>query len=73
MNLLKIGDVIPYIIDINPNKHGKYIAGTGQKIVPPDFVKEYKPDVVIIMNPVYKDEIKQNINQMGYDPEIMPV
>ena len=73
LNLLKISDVIPYIVDINPNKHGKFVAGTGQKIVPPNFVKEYNPDVVIIMNPVYKDEIKQNINQMGCDVEVMTV
>jgi len=26
-----------------------YIAGTGQQIVPPEFLRNYQPDVVIVM------------------------
>ena len=54
---LHIQNAIRYAVDINPNKHNTYIAGTGQKIAIPEFLKEYQPDVVIIMNPVYQDEI----------------
>lgn len=56
---------IEYVVDINPNKQGMYIPGTGQKIVPPEFLKSYKPDSIIIMNPIYKNEIRQLINRLG--------
>jgi len=56
---------IEYVVDINPNKQGMYIPGTGQKIVPPDFLKKYKPDVIIIMNPIYKNEIQELVNKLG--------
>ena len=67
---LNISDQIKYVVDINPHRQGTYMAGTGQKIVAPDFLKDYKPDLVIIMNPVYWDEIKQDLHKMGLDPEI---
>ena len=52
------------MVDINPNKQGMYIPGTSQSIVPPEFLKEFKPDVIIIMNPVYKNEIQETINKL---------
>lgn len=56
---------IEYAVDINPKKHGKYVAGTAQQIVSPSFLKIYQPDVVIVMNPIYKQEVQQFIEQLG--------
>ena len=33
LNMKGDRDKIEYVIDTNPRKHGKYIPGTGQKIV----------------------------------------
>jgi len=33
------------VVDINPFREGKYMAGTGQEIVSPAFLKRYKPDL----------------------------
>ena len=52
-------------MDINPRKQGMYVAGTGQQIVPPEFLKYYQPDVVIVMNPIYESEIRQIIEGLG--------
>jgi SAM-dependent methyltransferase len=72
LNMLKIHDQIEYIVDINPHKHGKYIAGTGQQIVRPEFLRDYQPDVVIVMNPVYKEEIQQTVvEELGLTAEFM--
>jgi hypothetical protein len=73
LTTLNIQDEIEYAVDINPRKHGTYIAGTGQEIVAPHFLPEYKPDVVIVMNPVYCDEIRQDLNGMGITAELMPL
>jgi hypothetical protein len=63
-------DDIAYAVDINPIKTGTFMAGTGQEIVAPAFLKAYQPDVVIIMNPVYRDEISRDLQVMGLAPEI---
>ena len=71
LNMLKLGEKIEYIVDINPRKHGKYIAGTGQKIVSPDFLSGYNPDFVILPNPIYRDEVGKTIKALGVDAEIL--
>ena len=71
LNMLKTKDQIEYIVDINPYKQGKYIAGTGQQIVPPEFLRDYQPDVVIVMNPIYKTEIQRTIEEVGLATEFM--
>ncbi len=67
-NLLALEVWIPYVVDVNPRKQGRFVAGTGQHIVPPAFLATYKPDVVIIMNPLYTAEIQTEVEAMGLSP-----
>lgn len=60
--------VIKHVVDINPHMSGNYIPGVGIQYVVPEFLAEYKPDVVIVMNSVYMDEIGKMLNGMGVDP-----
>jgi SAM-dependent methyltransferase len=64
LNTLALRDQIEYVVDLNPRKRGMFIAGTGQQIVSPDFLREYRPDVVIVMNPIYSDEIRRDLAAM---------
>ena len=68
---LNVYEQIEYVVDINPFRQGSYMAGTGQEIVAPDFLKEYTPDSIIVMNSIYCDEINQNLKQMGLNPELL--
>jgi hypothetical protein len=65
LNMLNVGDVIEYIVDVNPRKHGKYVTGTGQQIIPPEFLTDYRPDTIIVMNPIYLEEIQGMTAQHG--------
>jgi hypothetical protein len=49
------------------------MAGAGQQIVAPEFLKAYEPHVVIVMNPIYCDEIQRDLNRMGVTAELIPV
>ncbi len=62
---------VQYVVDINPNKAHTFMAGTGQEIVNPDFLPAYQPDVVIIMNPIYKEEIRRTLETMDLFPELL--
>lgn len=70
LNALKTRDQIEFVVDINPRKQGMYIAGTGQQIVAPEFLRDYAPDVVIVMNPVYMDEIGQLVYSLGLQVQL---
>lgn len=63
LNILK-DPRIEYAVDINPRKQGKYVPGTGQKIVEPKFLLKHQPDYIILANPAYEDEIRQIISKL---------
>jgi SAM-dependent methyltransferase len=71
LNLLKIGDEIPHVVDINPHKQGRHLPGTGQKIVAPDFLQEFQPQVVILMNPIYRNEVEAQLKGLGIAAEVL--
>jgi len=73
LTTMGIRNEIEYIVDINPFKHGKFLAGTGHEIVPPDFLKNYKPDMVIAMNQIYQNEIQHHLNKLGIHADLITV
>jgi len=68
--LSAVGDHIAAAVDINPYKHGMYMAGTGHRIVAPQDLVEIAPDLVIAMNPIYTDEIQNDLNKLEIDAEL---
>lgn len=73
LTTLKLRDEIEYVVDVNPYRQGKFMPGTGQEIVAPHFLTTYKPDCVIIMNPVYHQEISRNLQEMNVKAHVMAV
>jgi SAM-dependent methyltransferase len=71
LNALETQGQIVYAVDINPRKQGMYLAGTGQQVVSPEFLRDYQPDVVIVMNPIYDYEIRQTTEGLGLTPEFV--
>lgn len=71
LTTLKLTCEIEYVVDINPYKHGKYMPGNGQEIVSPDFLRDYKPDIVIVMNPIYREEIRHSLTAMDLSSQLI--
>jgi SAM-dependent methyltransferase len=70
LNLLDPEGRIAYAVDVSPNKRGKFVAGTGQEIVSPYFLKDYDPDLVLVMNPVYEREIASQLAEIGVEAQV---
>ena len=73
LNLLNTDGLVRYVVDINPERQGKFIPGSAQMIVGPSFLAEYRPDVIIITNPIYEQEIRQQVSALGVSCEFMTV
>jgi len=73
LTTLGMGDQIDQVIDINPHRHGKYMPGSGHRIISPDELAASPPDVVLVMNPIYDDEIRQSLADLGLSPEVTSV
>lgn len=62
---------VAYVVDINERKHGKFVAGTGQEIVSPEFLKTRPPEVVVVMNPVYEGEIRRQLTALDLRVDLL--
>jgi SAM-dependent methyltransferase len=65
--------MIEYAVDINPHKQGTFLAGVGQQIVQPDFLRDYRPTIIIAMNPVYLAEIRAALTELGVEATLEAV
>lgn len=66
----EVADHVTDVVDINPGKQGTYLPGTGQPIVAPEALAQNPPDLVVVMNPVYTEEIATALDALGLHPEI---
>jgi SAM-dependent methyltransferase len=73
LTTLGVHDEIEHVVDINPYRVGKFLPGTGQKIVAPAFLREYRPDNVVIMNPVYVREVEQELARQRCEPSVYTI
>jgi hypothetical protein len=73
LTTLGLDDGIAGAVDINPHRQGYFMPGTGHRIFGPDDLVELKPDVVIVMNPIYREEITADLAARGLTPEILNV
>ncbi len=71
LNLIDPDGEIRHIVEINPARQGKYIPGTGALVVAPESLVEYRPDVIILTNATYANEIRQQVNGLELDCEFL--
>jgi len=70
LTTLPSASTVAAAIDINPYKQNQFLAGTRLQVLGPEVLVDLDPHVVVIMNPIYRDEIGADIRAMGLDPEI---
>lgn len=68
---LRLGPELVAVVDINPHKHGKFLAGSGLEIVSPDALRSLRPEVVLVMNSIYSDEIRHDLAVRSLQPELI--
>lgn len=62
VNFCHIGvDLVAHVVDVEPTKWGRYVAGTGQSIISPDQIGDVSPKSVIVMNKIYLSEVKTRV------------
>jgi SAM-dependent methyltransferase len=66
-------ELIDCVVDINPHRHGRFIPGVGQEIRSPEFLKDYQPNEVIVMNAIYVPEIQSMLDKMGVKTQVIAI
>lgn len=70
---LELGGQVRSAVDVNPHKRGRYLAGTGHRIVAPEDLVADPPGTVFVMNAVYVDEIRQMLHALDLHPTLVAV
>lgn len=61
------------VIDLNPAKEGRYIPGTGQRVVSLASMTDYRPEAVLVTNALYLEEMRAMLAGVGLHPELVLV
>lgn len=59
------------VVDVNENKQGKYVPGTGHRIVSPAELAGLGVRTAILMNPNYHDEVMRILARSGQDIDLV--
>jgi len=70
---LEVGHLVEFAVDVNPNKQGKYLVGTGHAVVGPEQLRNYSSLQLVVMNPVYVPEITKTVEALDVDAQIISV
>ncbi len=74
LNMLGVGyDIVPWAVDINPHKHNRYVAGTSQRVLGLDDLAHSKPTVIVLMNPVYREEVMCTLSRLKLSARLIGV
>lgn len=65
LNQMSGASEIGRLVDVNPRKRGRHVPGTGQVIVAPADLVDSPPTHVIVMNPLYTDEVSAMLAELG--------
>jgi hypothetical protein len=65
--------LVDYAVDVNPYKHGMFMAGSGHRIVAPSQLAADRPALVVVMNPIYLEEIGRELARLGVHTELKAV
>lgn len=73
LTTLGITDEVRAAVDVNPFKQGKYTPGTGHPVIAPQRLLDVRPDLVIVMNPIYTTEVRSLLASLDLYPEVLAV
>jgi hypothetical protein len=70
LSAIASNDAVTAAVDINPFKQDKFLPGSGHPVMGPAALTDIKPDLVVVMNPIYVPEIAETLRGLGLNPEI---
>ncbi len=68
INMAGLDERLAGVVDINPHRRGTFVPGTGHAVVGPGDLPDLRPDLVVVMNPVYREEIRGMLAAHGLHP-----
>lgn len=71
LNAFDIREEIPLVVDINPRRQNLFLPRTAQRVVAPEALTAYQPDIVLITNAAFEAEIRRQVRELGISCEFL--
>jgi SAM-dependent methyltransferase len=71
LTTLGLTEEVAAVVDINPYKQGKFVPATGHEVIAATALSDIRPDLVIVMNPIYENEVAANLRAMDLRSEVI--
>ncbi|PWC62798.1 hypothetical protein TSH7_09110 [Azospirillum sp. TSH7] len=71
LTTLGLRDEVAMVTDINPNRHGHWLPTSGHPIVSPADLALASPDVVVVVNPQYREEVARDLAARNCHPQLL--
>ena len=65
LSAYNVTDIVSSVVDISPERQGMYLPRTAYRVDAPETLRGAKPDTIIISNPSYAKEIRQQAEGLG--------
>lgn len=73
LNLVPHARSVECVIDVSPVKTGRYVPGSGHRVVAPAAAAEQRISAVILMNPLYRAEVEGMLDALGVRATVLPM
>lgn len=60
-------------VDLSPQRHGRFLPGTALPVHAPQALQQIDPGYVVLMNPVYVDEVRAHLAALGVGATLLTV
>lgn len=70
---LQCSSQVDLVVDINPYKQGMYLPGSGHRVIAPESLGKAQMDIILVMNPVYMEEIRNQVTSQDLKCELLPL
>lgn len=65
--------LLDHAIDVNPNKQGRHLAGSGLIVLAPEAAVQRAPRTIFVMNPNYLSEVRVLAENAGIAARLVPL
>jgi SAM-dependent methyltransferase len=64
-------EIVDRVVDINPYRQRHFMPGSAQPIVAPAELRKNPPAAVVVMNPIYRQEVAAELETLGLQSEVL--
>jgi hypothetical protein len=73
LSALDAAAVVHSAVDLSAARHGKFLPGSGLAVHAPEELKRISPAYVVLMNPVYVNEVQAMLDELGVAARLLTV